>query len=76
MKRLSSSSSSWEIVEDKEFGMLQSLGLQRLGHDLATNHNHPDSENMHLFLYSFTQGFTEIHLLHIRPFSGIWENSG
>ena len=25
-----------EIVKDKQAGMLQSMGLQRVGHDLAT----------------------------------------
>ena len=26
----------WEIVEDRKPGMLQSMGLQRIRHDLAT----------------------------------------
>ena len=26
-----------EIVEDRKPGVLQSMGLQRVGHDLATN---------------------------------------
>ena len=26
----------WEIVKDREAGMLQPMGLQRVGHNLAT----------------------------------------
>ena len=26
----------WELVMDREAGMLQSMGLQRVGHDRAT----------------------------------------
>ena len=26
----------WEIVKDREFGVLQSMAWQRVGHDLAT----------------------------------------
>ena len=26
----------WEMVKDREYGMLQSMGLQRVRHDLAT----------------------------------------
>ena len=29
-----------EIVKDREAGMLQSLGSQRVRHDLATEHRH------------------------------------
>ena len=29
----------WEIVKDEEPGMLPSIGLQRVGHNLATEHH-------------------------------------
>ena len=32
----------WEMVKDREPGVLQSMGSQRVGHDLATEqHQHP-----------------------------------
>ena len=30
----------WEIVKTGKPGMLQSMGLQRIGHDLATEQQH------------------------------------
>ena len=30
----------WEIVEDREPGVLQSMGLRRIGHSLATEQVH------------------------------------
>ena len=34
------SSLAWEIPWPEEPGGLQSMGLQRVGHDLATEHTH------------------------------------
>ena len=31
----------WETVRDRRPGMLQSMGLQRVGHDLATKQQQP-----------------------------------
>ena len=31
----------WETVRDRRSGMLQSMGLQRVGHDLATKQQQP-----------------------------------
>ena len=37
----------WEIVKDRRPGMLQSMGLQRVGHDLATEQqDHLHQENL------------------------------
>ena len=37
----------WEIVKDRRPGMLQSMGLQRVGHDLATEQQgHLHQENL------------------------------
>ena len=35
----------WEVVKDKKSGVLQSMGLQRVGHDLDNNNN-----NMHILM--------------------------
>ena len=38
-----SSSPAWEIPWTKEPGRLQSVGPQRVGHDLATKQQHPQA---------------------------------
>ena len=40
----------WEIVKDREPGVLQSMGLQRVGHNLATEQEEPAL--LHRELYS------------------------
>ena len=35
-----SSTLAWEIPCTEEPGRLQSMGFQRVGHDLASNHDH------------------------------------
>ena len=40
----------WEIVKDREPGVLQSMGLQRVGHNLATELEEPAL--LHRDLYS------------------------
>ena len=36
----------WEMVKDRKPGMLQSMGLQRVGHDLATEKQQQVSDVM------------------------------
>ena len=31
----------WEIVKDRKWGILLFMGLQRVGHDLVTEQQHP-----------------------------------
>ena len=33
----------WEIVKDREAGMLQSMGWQRVGHNIVTEQQHSPS---------------------------------
>ena len=52
----------WEIVRDKEAGMLTSMGSQRVGHDLVTEQQHPlwwrvykELHSRQVLGYKFTQ---------------------
>ena len=52
----------WEIVRDKEAGMLKSMGSQRVGHDLVTEQQHPlwwrvykELHSRQVLGYKFTQ---------------------
>ena len=44
----------WEIVKDRGAGMLQSMRLQRIGHDLMTEQQHISDITHNLFLTYFT----------------------
>ena len=44
----SSSILAWEIPWTEEPGGLQSMGLQRVGYDLVTNHYHQEPQNVTL----------------------------
>ena len=44
---------AWKIPWTEEPGGLQSMGLQRVGHDLATKQQQKSDD---AYLYSFTQG--------------------
>ena len=66
----------WEMVEDRGVCLLQSAGLQRVGHDLTTEQP-PPRLRKHAFIPLFIRSrFHWNSSITHQPFSGIWGNSG
>ena len=56
---------AWKIPWTKEPGRLQSMGLQRVGHDLAYTHTH--TQAIFLFTLFYLGSFTSVLFRSILP---------
>ena len=50
----------WELVMDRETGMLQFMGLQRVGHDWATELNYWGIKDSLIWMLSRLNGLKKI----------------
>ena len=53
----------WEVVKDKKSGVLQSMGLQRVGHDLDNNNNNKCNVRITCHFFSLTSHFWDLRPL-------------
>ena len=62
-----SSMRAWEILWTEKGGGLQSMGSQRVGHDLTTEHVHTESyvrAHTHTHTHIYTHGTTFLDLVY------------
>ena len=62
-----------ETVKDGEPGLLQSMGSQRVGHDLATEHHQQQDAIDHTNYFCFCQTLS-LNLIQSLELASVWKN--